>query len=42
MPGLDLLARTFPGNECVILSTCNRVELYARKQPGAGAGEPVP
>jgi glutamyl-tRNA reductase len=26
--GLDLLARTFPGNECVILSTCNRVELY--------------
>ncbi|WP_250637955.1 glutamyl-tRNA reductase [Paludisphaera borealis] len=27
--GLDALARTFPGNEFVILSTCNRVELYA-------------
>jgi glutamyl-tRNA reductase len=26
--GLDLVARNFPGNECVILSTCNRVELY--------------
>jgi glutamyl-tRNA reductase len=26
--GLDLVTRTFPGNECVILSTCNRVELY--------------
>jgi glutamyl-tRNA reductase len=26
--GLDLLAGTFPGSECVILSTCNRVELY--------------
>jgi glutamyl-tRNA reductase len=27
--GLDLLAHTFPGSEWVILSTCNRVELYA-------------
>ena len=26
--GLDLLSRTFGGNEVVILSTCNRVELY--------------
>jgi glutamyl-tRNA reductase len=26
--GLDLLAQTFPGTEWVILSTCNRVELY--------------
>jgi len=26
---LDLLPRSFPGNEFVILSTCNRVELYA-------------
>jgi glutamyl-tRNA reductase len=26
--GLDLLTQTFPGDECVILSTCNRVELY--------------
>ena len=26
--GLDLLAQTFPSSECVILSTCNRVELY--------------
>ena len=26
--GLDLIARTFPNHECVILSTCNRVELY--------------
>ena len=31
--GLDLLARTFPGNECVILSTCNRVELYVASSP---------
>ena len=35
--GLDLLARTFPGNEFVILSTCNRVELYI-----AGGAEQVP
>ncbi|MDR3618569.1 MAG: glutamyl-tRNA reductase [Paludisphaera borealis] len=27
--GLDALSRAFPGNEFVILSTCNRVELYA-------------
>jgi glutamyl-tRNA reductase len=35
--GLDLLARTFPGNEFVILSTCNRVEIYV-----AGSPEEVP
>lgn len=35
--GLDLLSRTFPGNELVILSTCNRVELYI-----AGGAEQVP
>jgi glutamyl-tRNA reductase len=35
--GLDLLARTFPHNELVILSTCNRVELYL-----AGNSEQVP
>ncbi len=31
--GLDLLTQTFPGNECVILSTCNRVELYVASSP---------
>ena len=31
--GLDLVTRTFPGNECVILSTCNRVELYVASTP---------
>ena len=31
--GLDLLTQTFPGNECVILSTCNRVELYIASTP---------
>ena len=31
--GLDLLAKTFPGNEFVILSTCNRVELYVAGSP---------
>ena len=36
--GLDLLARTFPGNELVILSTCNRVELYVAGSRGAGPG----
>ena len=35
--GLDLLAQTFPDNEFVILSTCNRVELYV-----AGSPEQVP
>ncbi len=35
--GLDFLARTFPGNELVILSTCNRVELYV-----AGSQEQMP
>ena len=35
--GLDLFTRTFPGNEFVILSTCNRVELYV-----AGNSEQVP
>jgi glutamyl-tRNA reductase len=31
--GLELLSRTFPGNELVILSTCNRVELYVAGNP---------
>jgi glutamyl-tRNA reductase len=35
--GLDLLAQAFPDNEFVILSTCNRVELYV-----AGSPEQVP
>jgi glutamyl-tRNA reductase len=40
--GLDALTRAFPGNEFVILSTCNRVELYAagdepERVPGVGA-----
>jgi glutamyl-tRNA reductase len=35
--GLKLIAQTFPGNECVILSTCNRVELYL-----AGNAERLP
>ncbi len=35
--GLDVLARTFPGAEFAILSTCNRVEVYA-----AGEAECVP
>jgi glutamyl-tRNA reductase len=29
--GLDLLAETFPNTEYVILSTCNRVELYVAR-----------
>jgi glutamyl-tRNA reductase len=37
LEGLDILARTFPGNEFVILSTCNRVELYV-----AGEAASVP
>jgi glutamyl-tRNA reductase len=35
--GLNLLAQAFPGSELVILSTCNRVELYV-----AGSPEQVP
>ena len=35
--GLEALAQTFPGNELVILSTCNRVEIYL-----AGSSESVP
>ncbi|SIO39460.1 glutamyl-tRNA reductase [Singulisphaera sp. GP187] len=35
--GLDTLAESFPGSEFVILSTCNRVEIYA-----AGAPQEVP
>jgi len=31
--GLDALRAAFPGNEFVILSTCNRVELYAAGEP---------
>ncbi len=31
--GLDALVRTFPGNEFAILSTCNRVEVYAAGNP---------
>ena len=31
--GLDFLSHSFPGNEFVILSTCNRVELYVAGNP---------
>ena len=33
--GLDALTRAFPGCEFVVLSTCNRVELYASGEPDA-------
>ena len=36
--GLDALMRSFPGNEFVILSTCNRVELYAGGPEDAAPG----
>ena len=36
--GLDLLAAAFPGNEFVILSTCNRVEVYVAGGPEQIAG----
>jgi glutamyl-tRNA reductase len=35
--GLEALARAFPGGEFVVLSTCNRVEVYA-----AGDGSSIP
>ena len=34
---LGFFAREFPGNEFVILSTCNRVELYVAGSPGAAS-----
>ncbi len=37
--GLDALARAFPGGEFVVLSTCNRVEVYAA---GTEASLPSP
>lgn len=33
--GLDALLGAFPGNEFVVLSTCNRVEVYAAGEPGS-------
>jgi glutamyl-tRNA reductase len=36
--GLDTLVQTFPGHEFVILSTCNRVELYAAGDAAAFPG----
>jgi glutamyl-tRNA reductase len=35
--GLDLVARAFPDHECVILSTCNRIELYVASAPDEAA-----
>ncbi len=35
--GLDALAKAFPGGEFVVLSTCNRVEVYA-----AGSASSIP
>jgi glutamyl-tRNA reductase len=37
--GLDILASSFPDNEFVVLSTCNRVELYAAAEVGDRAAE---
>ena len=39
--GWKPLPQTFPGNEFVILSTCNRVEIYARRQPPDRALRPT-
>jgi glutamyl-tRNA reductase len=33
--GLDALAKAFPGGEFVVLSTCNRVEVYAAGPPSS-------
>ena len=36
--GLDALTNTFPGGEFVVLSTCNRVEVYAAGEVGTAPG----